>query len=523
MREETTRFESARARLPLGLLTLATLVFSAPLLAVGADAHSSDPEAPRIAMTTQHLATASEARALVEARGGIAQVAEVRIGGIGHWELGVRPDLTLLGGPGTMANFDGWINGTAERFLLTSDGESRYQLTLGSGSRAVTVQSPFGDTLASPREILVVAASELAPATVRFTRLTLNGVAIDDQLAVGGAGALQDVLRLYGPELPSGFQLSGEVTFAWSGLRPRGTALQLQLWLVDLAVPPASAVAYSAGTTLTGLGLPEGRLRFDRPETVRALGTDPVSGHLWTLTGTVLERRTPEGEVELRTSTGLPPAGAAHLLSHFLDGSVWVGAGSRVEAYGLDGQRFASLELSAPLHGLSHSPDDALLWVTTQESAASYDAVAGELVRELEVPKGTTVGCLVVDPGNGGLWISFGSELRHYSETGDLEAAKAMPYAVALAPDGQHGAWMAIEERLEHIDSQLSTTQVLSPWRTHEERIGSLTLLPDARTLLVSGDTLTVQMSTTGTLLSQTAFSPALDRPVWYALSLLAP
>lgn len=130
------------------------------------------------------------------------------------------------------------------------------------------------------------------------------------------------------------------------------------------------------------------------------------------------------------------------------DGALWIAAGSRLINVGAAGQHLDSLELPAPAVAMAMEPEGSTLWVAAGGRLGAYDAISGLSLGE---SLGQPINDLAFSDGT--LWVARADgvfRLRGGQESPFAKVAGAL----ALAPDGRGGLWVAVGPELIHLDSR---------------------------------------------------------------------
>ncbi|MDX1997933.1 MAG: choice-of-anchor W domain-containing protein [Thermoanaerobaculia bacterium] len=205
------------------------------------------------AISTSHLPDEAAADAIVAANGGAYRFAtEARIGRAGDWELGLRRHPSILN-DGTLrtANFDHWPNGQPIEWTVTYTASSRQLSTRLRFAASTSVISWSSTQLVGDfNELFVRTRAATANSSIRVQNLVLDGVPVDDSsVSVNTGGDARDVLRIRGAELADGFTLTATVTMAWTGAKPRNSALDAQVWGAHVVEIPSDTTP--PGVTFT--------------------------------------------------------------------------------------------------------------------------------------------------------------------------------------------------------------------------------------------------------------------------------
>ncbi|REK12907.1 MAG: PEP-CTERM sorting domain-containing protein [Planctomycetota bacterium] len=186
-------------------------------------------------ITTQFTGDANQALYLVP--DSEQAVGEARYGngaGNGDWELGVGIDTQQIG------QFDQaqkvWSNGGSESFSLDYDG-TNLSLEVGTTNVSYNVGALTADDL-----FIRVASSVGNSGTLE--NLVLNGMSLPDVVSPDGTGDASWLVVFDGWVSP--FELTGDLTFAWSNPSSlRGSRPSVQ-FKIATAVPEPSTLALAA-------------------------------------------------------------------------------------------------------------------------------------------------------------------------------------------------------------------------------------------------------------------------------------
>ena len=145
------------------------------------------------------------------------------------------------------------------------------------------------------------------------------------------------------------------------------------------------------------------------------------------------------------------------------DGSIWLGAGRQLLAFGPFGQEFhRQQQLAAPISGLAIDAESGALWVSSGRMLSSFDAVGGTKLEDYGSPAAVTA--FDVESMDGNLWVAARDGLRRVSEDGrELFAAALSPDA--LVADGAGGLWVAVGPDLMKVDAHGEAGISLRPLR----------------------------------------------------------
>ncbi|MDX2194372.1 MAG: choice-of-anchor W domain-containing protein [Gemmatimonadales bacterium] len=185
-------------------------------------------------------------------------VGELRIGrGNADRQLGINAPVTCVpvqscaGGAPYTPGFRAWTNGATVAFTYSRTGNV-FSLQLGSTTIST---GQVGGPSANAVLFRTRSAGGATTSSFAFSNLFVNGTAVGSGVGSSSAGADDtDVLLWVGASSFSNFSITGNVTMAWTGTVPTGSALAGQIKLLDVptsVVPEPSTYALLA----SGLGL----------------------------------------------------------------------------------------------------------------------------------------------------------------------------------------------------------------------------------------------------------------------------
>jgi len=152
-----------------------------------------------------------------EARGGKSGLADW------EWALGYN---TLAAAQSAQQNWD-WVSGKSYKWTLTYDGKGNGSYSVYDGSKLLFKRDYNGaaGTLhaGNALKFQVQSAEGLGSAKINATATTLNGKAIDVNLATAGNNKASSASVYYFyPAMANGFTVSGTVKLTFSGTVPSG-------------------------------------------------------------------------------------------------------------------------------------------------------------------------------------------------------------------------------------------------------------------------------------------------------------
>lgn len=173
--------------------------------------------------------------------------------GSAEWEVDARDITDGNAGPNA-GQFD-WGNGTATSFVF-SFLSGTLSLSVDDGTSSVT-SSRMDVDLGGTASLFIRTRSEGGdnPGTVSLSNMSLNGMALPDLSAPGVGSDGAGYLQVSGIDWTSNWTLQGDTTFAWSNELPRGSRMNVNFKLTDIAPIPLPAAGWLLFAGLGGLGV----------------------------------------------------------------------------------------------------------------------------------------------------------------------------------------------------------------------------------------------------------------------------
>ena len=146
----------------------------------------------------------------------------------------------------------------------------------------------------------------------------------------------------------------------------------------------------------------------------------------------------------------------------------------------------------------------AALWVATGNAVASYDAVAGSLIRSISIAEARAID---VDPLSGNLWVAWRDGVRSYTPEGSLVRQVALSHATLVAADLHGGVWASTANELRRIGASGQTLATLRPFGLLKHVV-ALAVDPSNDSVWAASELEVAQVNAVGQRLRIFGFSP---------------
>lgn len=234
---------------------------------------------------------------------------------------------------------------------------------------------------------------------------------------------------------------------------------------------------------------------------LRAAAVDPRRDRLFLVTKdriSVVEASTTEPLLDVVLPDGVPVAESIALVP--ADGSVWIGAGRHLVAFGGAGQRLAQVELASPVIGLAYDATRTRLWVATRDQVSARDPISGHELRSLAVYQEAGIRALAVERIGGEVWVAVGSRLHRFSTDGEplVTRSDLLPAeGEVLLAAADRSVWLATRSTVRALNPRgeiVASTQPLGPGGA----IRALAVDPEGAGLWVGDEAVVVRIDAGG-------------------------